>query len=93
VVKDEEICMIVEKARLKNATLNLEKTVITDSCLMFLANCDKMLNITTLDLSYCPNITDTGVHSLYASPLCRNINILKASGLPLVDISVVKFRK
>lgn len=37
--------MIIEKAKLKNTILSLEGMMITDSFLMFLANCDKMLNI------------------------------------------------
>jgi len=45
--------MIMEKAKLKNTVLGLQGMMITDSFLMFLANCDKMLNISELDISYC----------------------------------------
>lgn len=45
VIKDEEVSMVIEKAKLKNTILNLMGMMITDSFLMFLANCDKMLNI------------------------------------------------
>jgi hypothetical protein len=60
VVKDEEIAMIIEKGKLKNTCLDMKKMQITDSCLMFLANCDKMLNIVSLDISHCPLVTDSG---------------------------------
>lgn len=60
VVKDEEITMIIEKGKLKFTTVSLEKMQITDSCLMFLANSDKMLNISSLDISYCPHISEMG---------------------------------
>lgn len=60
VVKDEEITMIIEKGRLKSTTVDLANMQITDSCLMFLANCDKMLSISSLDLSGCPNLSESG---------------------------------
>lgn len=60
---------------------------------MFLANCDKMLQIVNLNISYCSFLTDSGLQSLFASPLCKNITSLKISGLPLIDFSFIKFKK
>lgn len=85
--------MIIEKGRLKNTCIDIKKMPITDSCLMYLANCDKMLNITSLDISYCPHVTDSGVQLLFASPLCKKLKTLKMSGLVCPDFTVVKFRK
>ena len=85
--------MIIEKGKIKNTVINLERMNITDSFLMFLANCDKMLHIVNLNLSYCKHLTDNGLQSLFASPLCKNIMSLKISGLPLVDFTFIKFKK
>ncbi len=93
VVKDEEIAMIIEKGKLKNTCLDMKKMQITDSCLMFLANCDKMLNIVTLDISHCPLVTDSGVQLLFASPLCKKMQSLHMAGLVCPDFTVVKFKK
>lgn len=49
--------MIIEKSRLKKATLNLQKMLFGDSFLIFLANCDKMLSVETFDISYCSKVT------------------------------------
>lgn len=92
VVRDEEVCMIIEKGRLKSTTVDLRKMPITDSCLMYLANSDKMLSITNLDISYCPHLSDSGVQLLFASPLCKQLRTLKMSGLVCPDFTVVKFK-
>ena len=60
VIKDEEVSMIIEKGKLKNTVVSLEGMSITDGFLIFLANCDKMLNIYSLNISHCPRITDSG---------------------------------
>jgi hypothetical protein len=60
VVKDEELSMVVEKGKLKYTTLSLQRMRITDGFMMFLANCDKMLHISRLDISHCPLISESG---------------------------------
>ena len=53
--------MIIEKSKLKNAKLSLEYMSFGDSFLIFLANCDKMTNVQSLDISYCSKITESGI--------------------------------
>ena len=57
VVKDEELSMIIEKSKIKNAIISLEKMGLTDSFLIFLANCDKALNFRSINLSNCNKFT------------------------------------
>lgn len=60
---------------------------------MFLANCDKTLNITNFDISHCPNVSESGVQLMLSSPMCKNIRSLKIAGLTLPDFFAVKIKK
>jgi hypothetical protein len=86
VVKDEELSMVIEKSRMKNATVSLKGMAIGDSFLIFLANCDKMAHIKALDISKCNKITESALNLLLASPFCKGLAVLKMNGLPLADL-------
>ena len=50
--------IIIEKGRIQNdAQIILPHMEITDSFLMFMANCDKMGKVRYLDISSCRNVT------------------------------------
>lgn len=61
---------------------------ITDSFLMFLANSQKMSKVKELNISYCKRVTENGVNSLLISPYCKNLEILKVSGTPVIQSSI-----
>jgi len=67
--------------------------LLTDSFMLFLANCDKLMKINKLDLSYCSGVTENGVNALIHSPFCKNIVSLRVCALPLIDIAVIKYKK
>lgn len=90
VVKDEELSMIIEKSRLKKASICLEKMSFGDSFLIFLANCDKMVNVRSFNISYCSKITDSGLNLLVGSQFCKNLTVLRICSLPLPDFDIVQ---
>ena len=77
--------MIIEKSRLKKATLNLQKMLFGDSFLIFLANCDKMLCVDNFDISYCSKVTESGMNILISSPFFKNVKNLKINSNPMPD--------
>lgn len=76
VVKDEEISMIVERAKLKNCQLDVRSMKINDSLLMFLANSEKTAKISEIHISDCYGITDNGINALVMSPFCKKMQAL-----------------
>lgn len=78
--------MIIEKSKMKAAAVSLRGMAIGDSFLIFLANCDKMTNVRSFDISHCPKITDSALNLLLASPFCKGLAVLKVNGLPLPDL-------
>jgi hypothetical protein len=56
-IKDEELSMILEKSKITNAILELQKMPLSDGFLIFLANCEKLQQVVSLDLSHCPSLT------------------------------------
>lgn len=82
--------MIIEKSKLKKASICLEKMSFGDSFLIFLANCDKMVNVRSFNISYCSKITDSGLNLLVGSQYCKNLTVLKICSLPLPDFDIVK---
>ncbi len=85
-VKDEELAMVIEKSKMKTAAVSLRGMAIGDSFLIFLANCDKMANVRSFDISHCTKITDSALNLLLASPFCKGLVVLKINGLPLPDL-------
>ena len=90
VVKDEELSMIIEKSKLRKASIFLEKLSFGDSFLIFLANCDKMVNVRSFNISYCSKITDSVLNLLVGSQYCKNLTVLRICSLPLPDFDIVK---
>jgi hypothetical protein len=63
-----------------------------DSFLIFLANCDKMAQVRSFNISHCSKITESGISLLLASPFCKKLSILKLNGLPLPNFEAMKSR-
>lgn len=86
VVKDEELSMIIEKSRLKNVALCLGRMAFGDSFLIFLANCDKMAQVRSFNISHCAKLTDSAINLMLASPFCKKLAVLRLDGQPLPEL-------
>jgi hypothetical protein len=73
VVKDEEISMILERAKIKDCRLDLRYMRINDTLLMFLGNSEKTSRISEFSLSDCYGLSDHGVSILLLSPFCKDL--------------------
>jgi hypothetical protein len=77
---------------MKAASVSLQRMAIGDSFLIFLANCDKMAQVRSFDVSHCAKVTESAINLLLASPFCRGLAVLRINGLPLPDFEVIRSR-
>lgn len=85
--------IIIEKSKLDKAVIKLSKMEITDSFLLFLANCDKMAKIDHFDISLCFRVTENGINTLLISPYTKKLKVLNLSGLRSIDLALLRIKK